>query len=80
MGNKGNRTTETSTNPGPLKDALTFLAETIVHRAAERSRSDPGRIKESGLFCDPQLLSLTDLIQLILPIAKFNHYIGCGVH
>ena len=66
MGNKGNRTTETSTNPGPLKDALTFLAETIVHRAAdrsgvfpERSRSDPGRIKESGLFCDPHLLSLT---------------------
>ena len=66
MGNKGNRTTETSTNPGPLKDALTFLAETIVHRAAdrsgvfpERSRSDPGRIEESGLFCDPQLLSLT---------------------
>ena len=61
MDNKGNRTTETSTNPGPLKDALTFLAETIVHRAAyrsgvfpERSRSDPGRIEESGVFCDHQ--------------------------
>ena len=53
-------------SPPPLKDALTFLAETIVHIAAdrggmfpERSGSDPGRIEESGLFCDPQLHSLT---------------------
>ena len=41
MGNKGNRTTETSTNPGPLKDALTFLAETIVHIAADRGGMFP---------------------------------------
>ena len=69
MGNKGNRTTETSTNPGPLKDALTFLAETIVHRAAyrsgvfpERSRSDPGRIEESGLFCDSKSSELREIL------------------
>ena len=69
MGNKGNRTTETSTNPGPLKDALTFLAETIVHRAAyrsgvfpERSRSDPGRIEESVLFCDSKSSELREIL------------------
>ena len=96
MGNKGNRTTETSTNPRPIKDALTFLAETIfIELLTEAvcflrdrgaipvgSRNLVYSVTPSSLVWLKKLWIAwnTDLIQLILPIAKFNHYIGCGVH